>query len=116
MPYVEGQGETFDIHALRGQFVTEMDRAGVSLVKAQGLARHSSPNLAASLNTRLRMEDLKPEVDKLPWPPMVFPRPASLHSGLHKPMTDGFRPIHRRSAMRDEIARKLASRLWATSP
>ncbi len=75
IPYVDGRGETFDFHALRGQFVTEMDRAGVSLVKAQRLARHSSPNLTANLYTRLRIDDLKPEVDKLPAPPIVFPDP-----------------------------------------
>ncbi len=83
MPYVDGRGETFDFHALRGQFVTEMDRAGVSLVKAQRLARHSSPNLTANLYTRLRIEDLKPEVDRLPTPPMVIPkRPDGFALGL----------------------------------
>ena len=88
MPYVDARGETFDFHALRGQFVTEMDRAGVSLVKAQRLARHSSPNLTANLYTRLRMDDLKPEVDKLPSPPMVFPGPEKFALGLAQ-TTDG---------------------------
>ena len=88
MPYVDARGETFDFHALRGQFVTEMDRAGVSLVKAQRLARHSSPNLTANLYTRLRIDDLKPEVDKLPSPPMVFPEPEKFALGLAQ-TTDG---------------------------
>ena len=71
IPYVDEAGETFDFHALRGQFVTELDRAGVSLVKAQKLARHSTPNLTANLYTRLRRADLQAEVDKLPLPPVV---------------------------------------------
>ena len=81
-PYVDRRGEVFDFHALRGQFVAEMDRAGVSLVKAQRLARHSSPNLTANLHTRLRIEDLKPEVDRLPIPPMVVPGPDGFALGL----------------------------------
>jgi integrase len=68
---VDEAGETFDFHALRGQFVTELDRAGVSLVKAQKLARHSTPNFTANLYTRLRRADLQVEVDKLPLPPIV---------------------------------------------
>ena len=88
IPYVDGRGETFDFHALRGQFVTEMDRAGVSLVKAQVWARHGSPTLTGSLYARLRIDDLKPEVDKLPSPPMVFPKPDEFALGLAR-TTDG---------------------------
>ena len=91
IPYVDHRGETFDFHALRGQFVTQMDRAGVSLVKAQRLARHSSPNLTANLYTRLRIEDLKPEIDRLPTPPTVVPGPEGFALGLAQ-TTDGLVP------------------------
>lgn len=82
IPYMDRRGETFDFHALRGQFVTQMDRAGVSLVKAQRLARHSSPHLTANLYTHHRTHDLKPEVDKLPAPPMAFPEAEEFAPGL----------------------------------
>jgi hypothetical protein len=92
IPYVDRRGETFDFHALRGQFVTEMDRAGVSLVKAQRLARHSSPNLTANLYTRLRIDDLKPEVDKLPNPPMIVPDPDGFALRLALTTARGIHP------------------------
>jgi Phage integrase family len=92
IPYVDRRRETFDFHALRGQFVTELDRAGVSLVKAQRLARHSSPNLTANLYTRLRIDDLKPEVDKLPTPPMVIPDPDGFALRLALTTARGVQP------------------------
>lgn len=58
----------FDFHALRGQFVTSLARAGVSLVVAQKLARHSTPTLTANVYSKLGDADLAAGIDALPNP------------------------------------------------
>jgi integrase len=72
IPYRDGRGRVFDFHALRGQFVTSLARAGVSLVVAQRLARHSNPTLTAMTYTQLEQDDLRAGVDQLP--PLPEPR------------------------------------------
>ncbi len=64
--YHDENGRVFDFHALRGQFVTELGRAGVSLQEAQKLARHSDPKLTANHYTHLSVHDLGNSVGKLP--------------------------------------------------
>lgn len=59
-------GAVFDFHALRSQFITGLARAGVPLVVAQRLARHSTPMLTANLYSRFGPADLLAEVGKLP--------------------------------------------------
>ncbi len=59
-------GERVDFHALRTTFVTQLARAGVSLVDAQKLARHSTPQLTAKSYTKLTLHDLAGSVSKLP--------------------------------------------------
>ena len=71
IPYKDRAGRVFDFHALRGQFVTMLAMAGVALVRAQKLARHSTPNLTANNYTRLQLADLRLDVEKLPPPPEV---------------------------------------------
>ena len=74
IPYKDGMGRVFDFHALRGQFVTSLALVGVSLVKSQKLARHSTPNLTANVYTKLDLDDLRVEVEKLPPPPSAVKR------------------------------------------
>ena len=66
IPYVDESGAVFDFHALRGQFITEMARNGVSLVVASKLARHGDPSLTARFYTHLNITDLAGAVDRLP--------------------------------------------------
>ncbi len=69
LPYEDERGRAFDFHALRGQFITALARAGVPLVAAQKLADHCTPALTANYYTHLETEDLAREVAKLPPPP-----------------------------------------------
>ncbi|MCC6421691.1 MAG: tyrosine-type recombinase/integrase [Gemmataceae bacterium] len=71
IPYKDAQGRAFDFHALRGQFITGLALAGVSLVAAQRLAGHSSPTLTANFYSHLETEDLARELAKLPPPPQA---------------------------------------------
>lgn len=75
IPYRDQRGRVFDFHALRGQFITALARAGVSLVVAQKLARHSTPTLTSNYYTHLEQKDLAEGVAKLPDPP-TRPRQA----------------------------------------
>lgn len=54
-----------DLHAVRVTFVTNLGRAGVPLVAAQKLARHSDPRLTANIYTKLGDDDLAKELRKL---------------------------------------------------
>lgn len=58
-------GRVFDFHALRGQFATDLDRAGVSLTRAQQLMRHSDPKLTVKHYTRPDAEERAADVAKL---------------------------------------------------
>lgn len=68
IPYIDDQGRAYDFHALRSQYITGLARAGVSLMKAQRLARHSDPKLTAKHYTHLDIEDLAAEPGKIPPP------------------------------------------------
>ena len=56
IPYETGAG-VLDFHALRVTYATMLARAGVSLVQAQQLMRHSDPKLTANVYTRLELHD-----------------------------------------------------------
>ena len=62
--------------------MTMLAMAGVALVKAQKLARHSTPNLTANTYTRLQVADLRLEIEKLPPPPEVKARDHRFVLGL----------------------------------
>jgi integrase/recombinase XerD len=66
---IDAEGRVFDFHALRGQFVTSLARAGVPLAAAQKLARHSTPTLTAKAYTHLDLKDLAAEAAKVQPPP-----------------------------------------------
>lgn len=65
IPYYDSRGRVFDFHSLRGQFITDLARAGVSITLAQRLARHSSPALTSRHYTHLELHDLQGAVDRL---------------------------------------------------
>lgn len=55
-----------DFHALRTTFATMLSRAGVQLVTAQKLMRHSDPKLTANFYTRVVIQDQSAAINKLP--------------------------------------------------
>ena len=55
-----------DQHSLRRTFCTRLARAGVPLVHAQRLMRHSDPKLTASVYTRLEIVDDRAAVGRMP--------------------------------------------------
>ncbi len=69
LTFTDDNGRVFDFHSLRGQFVSDLGRAGVSLQDAQKLARHSDPRLTANFYTHLSVSDLSESVSKLPHVP-----------------------------------------------
>ena len=66
IPFTDDAGRVFDFHALRGQFITDLARAGVPLAAAQKLARHSDPKLTSNLYTRFSVHDQAASVAGLP--------------------------------------------------
>ncbi len=66
--FEDERGDVFDFHSLRGQFITQLGRSGVSLVEAQKLARHCDPKLTANHYTHLSLHDLTSAVSRLAAP------------------------------------------------
>jgi integrase len=60
----DGPDGKVDFHSLRVTFATNLARAGVPLVMAQRLMRHSNPALTANIYTRLRIDDEQAAVDR----------------------------------------------------
>ncbi|AWM35848.1 Tyrosine recombinase XerC [Gemmata obscuriglobus] len=65
IPPTAPDGRVYDFHSLRGQFATDLDRAGVSLPRAQKLMRHSTPDLTAKHYHRPESDELAADVAKL---------------------------------------------------
>ncbi len=61
----ESSAGILDFHALRVTFATLLALAGVPLVVAQRLMRHSDPRLTANVYTRIELHDKRAAVDKL---------------------------------------------------
>jgi hypothetical protein len=66
LAYQDEQGRYFDFHALRGQFVSSLARAGVHPKVAQQLARHSTIHLTMANYTHLDTADLAGALRTLP--------------------------------------------------
>ena len=66
IPYRDDQGRVLDFHALRGCYVTMLQRSGVHPKLAQELARHSDIRLTMQVYTHLRLHDLAGAVESLP--------------------------------------------------
>ena len=62
----DADGRVLDFHCLRVTFVTRLGRAGVPLVQAQKLARHSDPKLTSNVYTRLHRVDEASALAALP--------------------------------------------------
>ena len=78
IPKRDANGRVVDVHSLRHTFGTMLARAGVGLVQAQRLMRHSDPKLTASVYTHLDVLDGGAAVDRLPTLPAVDPLPLLL--------------------------------------
>ena len=65
LDYTDANGDDYDFHALRHQFISDLAKAGVPLLAAQELARHSKPELTANVYTHLSLKDTAVEVEKL---------------------------------------------------
>jgi integrase len=66
IPYTDGAGRTYDFHALRHQFISDMVEAGVHPKDAQTLARHSSITLTMDRYAHVRRPNLRAALDRLP--------------------------------------------------
>jgi integrase len=66
VPYADAAGRTYDFHALRHQFISDMVEAGVHPKDAQTLARHSSITLTMDRYAHVRRPNLRAALDRLP--------------------------------------------------
>ncbi len=66
IPFEDEQGRRFDLHALRMQFITGLNRAGVPIRTAMALARHTDAKLTLRTYTDMGVFDLAAAVEKLP--------------------------------------------------
>ncbi len=64
--YQDLDGRFFDFHSLRGQFVSTMESAGVSLKTLQTLARHSRVETTLKHYARVQISDVRAALDSLP--------------------------------------------------
>jgi integrase/recombinase XerD len=75
--YQDESGLFADFHSNRHTFISNLGRAGVPLIIAQKLARHSDPRLTANRYTHLEMEDKAAAIASLPTPvSTAHPRPV----------------------------------------
>lgn len=61
----DSAGRAVVFHSLRATYATDLDRAGVSLSRAQKLMRHSSPGLTANMYQKPEKAELAADVEKL---------------------------------------------------
>ncbi len=66
LAYEDAQGQVVDFHALRGTFITNLSRSGVTPKTAQLLARHCDINLTMNTYTKLGVMDQAAAVEALP--------------------------------------------------
>src|SRR5262249_26049756 len=64
--YADASGRVFDFHSLRGQFVSNLEGAGVSLKTLQSLARHSRVETTLKHYARVQLADVRSALDVLP--------------------------------------------------
>lgn len=87
LTYQNEDGLFADFHANRHTFISNLGRAGVSLVMAQKLARHSTPVLTSNVYTHLGLDDRVAAVESLPGPP-TSDKKESHPNGLSATDTD----------------------------
>ena len=65
IPYEDRSGAVFDFHALRHQFLTNLQRAGVHPKIAQALARHSTITLTMDVYSQVSDSEARAGVEAL---------------------------------------------------
>ena len=55
-----------DFHSLRGEFVTNLSKAGAHLPMAREMARHSTPDLTSNAYTHVTLKEQRDVLEKLP--------------------------------------------------
>jgi integrase len=75
IPYLDEDSRCFDMHALRGQFISLLAARGVHPKVAQALARHSSITLTMDYYTHLDVLDVAGALDSLPEVPTKVQKP-----------------------------------------
>jgi integrase len=69
--YCNHDGLYADFHSQRHRFITNLERAGVSVKMAQTLARHSDVRLTLGVYTHVELEDQTAAIGTLPGPPNI---------------------------------------------
>ncbi len=65
IPYCDDSGRVFDFHALRGAYISRIERTGATPKTLQTLARHSDPRLTMKRYARIRLNDQVAAVEQL---------------------------------------------------
>ncbi len=85
--YCDAEGRFFDFHSLRGQFISTMQSAGVSLKTLQTLARHSRVETTLKHYARVQLADVRAALDALP--PLPEGRPEGEPRAVRATGTEG---------------------------
>ncbi len=97
IPRTDDRGRVVDIHALRTTFGTGLAAAGVPLITAQKLMRHSDPKLTANVYTDPRLLDMAGAVEALsPIAPTAFVTPTVTPTQSHSGVTESSASTRRR--------------------
>ena len=94
--YRDASDRVFDFHALRGAFISRVERSGATVKTLQGLARHSDPRLTLKRYARLRIEDEVATLEAMPGLDGNVPETdaqAARATGTHDPKPWGATPV-----------------------
>ena len=64
--YKDERGRVFDFHALRGAYISRIERTGATVKTLQTLARHTDPKLTLKRYARLHQDDQVAAVESMP--------------------------------------------------
>ena len=92
-------GKIFDFHALRGVYISRIERSGATIKTFQTLARHTDPRLSLKRYVRIRMDDSLAALERLP-----SPRPRKPQQQAQRATgTDGGHIEHERTSKHTDI-------------
>jgi len=97
--YRDAAGRTFDFHALRHQYISDLAAAGVHPKIAQSLARHSDINLTLKRYTHVGLHDQVGAVEQLSEPKPVDQQRQKA-TGTHDARPSGEHQVSRRIVTR----------------
>lgn len=66
LAYEDAEGRVLDFHALRGAFISRVERSGATVKTLQALARHADPGLTLKRYARVNREDEVRAVEAMP--------------------------------------------------